>query len=51
MIRIVLKVYLMKLITGSKIEINSSCKDSEIAWCSDLSKKAPCREYRDLHSW
>lgn len=42
MMRIVLKAYLIKLITSSKIEMNSSCKDSEIAQCSDLSKKVPC---------
>lgn len=40
--RIVLKVYLIKLITGSKVEVNTSCKDSGVAQCYDLSKKAMC---------
>lgn len=35
MMRIVLKVYFIKL-------INSSHKDSEKAWCSDVSKKVQC---------
>lgn len=40
--RIVLKAYLIKLITGSKIEVNSSCKDGGVDQCYDLSKKALC---------